>query len=270
MLELFDEVVDALEFARDVNLLWAVGDALAALDAVVGLAEFGHTAVVADEECSTSLCVVRRLLTLWHVAFVHAFIIMYKYGRDVEAIRARHTIVAVVAVNRRVALDECCRFALEPLLFLFGERFKRGIRAQIVLKVLHVGHAAQHGEHCRLGANVAECPRCHAVLGFALLEVRHDVVGHLGQPAAKQGFHDDDGNLALHEFVIQIFARASLVFFVVPIDVVRLYLYKVPMIFFMMELSGLVIDHSRMLRNMLSGRRSKKHKLIIRVSILII
>ena len=114
-------------------MLRAVADALAALDAMTGLPKLGHTAVVADEEGAAGFLVVLCLLALGHVAFVHTFIIMYKDGRNVQPVWARHAIVAVVAVNRRIALDEVCRLAFEPVLFFFGQRFERCVGAQVVL-----------------------------------------------------------------------------------------------------------------------------------------
>ena len=62
LFELFDELIHALQFAGDVDLLRAVGHTLAALCAMVCLAKAGHTAVVAYEERPSCLLVVLRLL----------------------------------------------------------------------------------------------------------------------------------------------------------------------------------------------------------------
>ena len=48
-LQLFDEVVDAVEFSGDADALGAVGFALAAADAVLGLTEFLDGSVETDE-----------------------------------------------------------------------------------------------------------------------------------------------------------------------------------------------------------------------------
>ena len=155
---------------------------------------------------------------------------MYEDGRDVESVGARHAVIAVVAIDGGIALDERCRLVLQPVLLLHGERFQGRVCAQVVLQVFHIRHAAEHGEHGGFGADVAEGPRSHAVLRLALLEVRHDVVGHLRQTSAEQGLHDNDGDVPPHQFFVEVLAGASLVLLVVPVDVVGLNLHEVPVI----------------------------------------
>ena len=58
MLELLYEVIYALQFAGNVNLLWTMRYALAALNTVVGLTKAWHTAVIANEESASCLLVV--------------------------------------------------------------------------------------------------------------------------------------------------------------------------------------------------------------------
>lgn len=59
--ELGDVGGDALHLFGDGDALWAVGGALVAGDAVVGLADAGDGAVVADEEGAAGGAVVGRL-----------------------------------------------------------------------------------------------------------------------------------------------------------------------------------------------------------------
>ena len=125
MLEFLDKAVDALHLARNVNLLRAMSYALVAFGAMICLSKLWHAAVVADKEGATRFRVVLRLLTLRHVASIYTFIIMYEDAWDVETIRAWHTVLAVVTINRGVALDERRCFSFEPLLLFFGQRFKR-------------------------------------------------------------------------------------------------------------------------------------------------
>ena len=147
MFEFLDKVVDAFHLPRNVDLLRTMAYAFATFDAMICLTKLGHAAVVANEEGSSCLLIVLSLLALWHIARIHAFIIMYEDGWNVEAIRARHAVIAVVAVDCGIALDERCCLAFEPLLLLFGERLKRGVSAKVVFQVLHIGHTAQDGKH---------------------------------------------------------------------------------------------------------------------------
>ena len=83
MFQLFHIAVDAVQLFGNVNALWAVGHALAATDAVAGLAQAGYTAVVPDEEGPACFTVVGVLLRSGQISLVHTFIIMYQYGRNV-------------------------------------------------------------------------------------------------------------------------------------------------------------------------------------------
>lgn len=69
-LELFHVVAYAVQFLGDVDALGAVGRALAAAYAVVGLAQFGYRAVIAHEERAALLGIGRRGLFLRCIALV--------------------------------------------------------------------------------------------------------------------------------------------------------------------------------------------------------
>ena len=129
MFEFFYKVIDAFEFTGNVNLLGAMRYALTALGAVVGLAEAWYTAVIADQEGTPCLLVVLCLLAFGHIACVDTFIIMYEDARNVKSVWAGHAIVAVVAVDGGIALDESSRLFFEPFLFLFCEGFEWGVGA---------------------------------------------------------------------------------------------------------------------------------------------
>ena len=66
-----------------------------ASDAMVCLSQFCHAAVVSDEECAASFTVV-LVLHFGDIALVDTFIIVGKYGENVNPERAGHTILAVV------------------------------------------------------------------------------------------------------------------------------------------------------------------------------
>ena len=122
--------------------------ALAAADAVVGLAQFGHAAVIADKEGLASAGIVGVIAVSGEVTLGNALVVVGEYARNVDAIGARHAVLAVVAGNGVVA-HNLVGDAIEKVLLLVGEFLKRTVGAQVLLEVLHIGHAAQHGEHAR-------------------------------------------------------------------------------------------------------------------------
>ena len=68
-----------------------------ASDAMVRLAQFRDTPVIAYQIGPTCLAVIFIQHTLRDIAFVQAFVVMEQDGRNIETIRTRHTIFAVVA-----------------------------------------------------------------------------------------------------------------------------------------------------------------------------
>ena len=131
--------------------------ALSAPDAVVGLAQFGHTAVVSHQEGTACLAVVLVLAAFGHIALVHTLVVVQQDGRNVYAIGAGHAILAIVARNSWILLYELCCIE-EELGLVVRQWHKRRERTYVVLQVLHVGHAAQHREHVGLCAQETECP----------------------------------------------------------------------------------------------------------------
>lgn len=121
LFEFLYKIVNAPQFLWNAYILRAVRDALAAGDAVAGLAKLGHSAVVANEEGTSCLTVVFGLLALWHISLVHALVVVHEDGWDVESIRTRHAVFAVVAGNRRVGNVEVGYFVLKPFAFLFTD-----------------------------------------------------------------------------------------------------------------------------------------------------
>lgn len=128
-LQLFHKVVDALQFARNVDALGTMLYTTATTDAVTGLTQTRHRAVITDEEGTTSFAellqvIVRHLffvVNLHHIALVDTLVVMQQDGRDVEAIGTRHAVVAVVARNGGITDIEVCHLGLEPSLFLFRQ-----------------------------------------------------------------------------------------------------------------------------------------------------
>ena len=69
------------------------------------------------------------------------------------------------------------------------------------------------------------------------------MVWHFGQTSAEQWFHNDNGDAALLEFFVEVLARASLVFLIVPVNIVCLNLHEVPVIFVVMCQSPVEDSH---------------------------
>ena len=132
--------------------------ALVATDAVVRLTQFGHAAVIADKEGATCGGEMGILLALRQVALGQAFVVVQQDRRNIQSVRAGHTIFAIVAGDG-VELHHLCGRLLQEGEVLLRERFQRGEVAQIVLQVLHAGHATQHGLHTGQAASETEGPR---------------------------------------------------------------------------------------------------------------
>ena len=97
LLQLFHEVVYAVHFFGNVYALRTMRSALSATDAMIRLAKTGDAAVISHEKRPAGLAVVLVQAALGHVSFVYAFIVMQKDAGNVQTVRARHAIIAVVA-----------------------------------------------------------------------------------------------------------------------------------------------------------------------------
>ena len=146
--------------------------------AMIRLTQAGHTAVVAHEKGTAGFPVVVIPLVAGHVPFVDTFIIMQQDAGDVQPVGAGHAIVAVVAGDSLVLHHQVGGLLQEGELFV-RQGLQGRIGAQVVLQMLHVGHAAQYGQHAGEAACEAERPRGDAVLRFTLLQLRDDVVVYL-------------------------------------------------------------------------------------------
>ena len=117
LLEFLHEVADAVQLIGYLDVLRTMLHALAATDAVVGLPELGHSTVVAHQEGAASLPIVGVLAAFGHIALVDALVVVEQDGRNINAVGAGHAILAVVAGNRGVLLDQLGRVEEElPLL----------------------------------------------------------------------------------------------------------------------------------------------------------
>ena len=91
------EGIDTLHLLRYVYTLRTMRIALAAAYAMAGLAQPGHTAVIADKECTTGLPVMPVALAAGHVPLIDALVVVEQDSGDVQPVGTRHAILAVVA-----------------------------------------------------------------------------------------------------------------------------------------------------------------------------
>ena len=207
---------------------------LATADAVVGLAQARHGTVETYQVVAAQLIVVVIHLQARQGAVVLTFIIMYEDGGNVDTVRTGHAVLTIVAGNILQTDNALGDVFVEEALLGLGERHQRAVGEEIVLEVFHIGHAAEHGEHTFGRAGIAESPRGHATLRVLALQFGGEILWQVSQTATQQGLHDDGRNAALLEFGIQVagidVAAVDLVG-IVPVKVVQLYLYEVPMVF---------------------------------------
>ena len=147
--------------------------------------------------------------------------------RDVQSVGAGHAVLAVGAGDGGVAEHHLCRILQQGEL-LPGELLEGGIGADVVLQMLHVGHAAQHGEHPGPCTREAEGPRGGALRRALLLEASDQIVVQPREATAEQRFHDNDRDVALLQFAVEVFgiefaARS------IPVDIVQLDLDEIPL-----------------------------------------
>ena len=115
LFQFLHKLIDSCELLRDVDVLRTMRITLTAVYAMVCLTKRRDRAVVADEVYATSLFIVRCLFALWHVTLIHAFIVVVKDARDVNTVRAWHTVFTIVARHGWIADDKICRLALKPV-----------------------------------------------------------------------------------------------------------------------------------------------------------
>ena len=232
-LQLLDEVVDAVKLGRYVDLLRAVLYALPAAYTVAGLSDGRDAAVVAYEEAFPCLAVLARLgVAGGHFAFGDAFVVVVEDDGDVEAVGAGHAVVAGGAGNG-LQLDKLLGDFHQELVLLGRDGAQGRVGGHVLHEVLHIGHAAQHGEDAFGGAGVAEGPAGHGGLGLTLFHLLDDEVGLVGQSPSEQGLHNDTGDAATVQLFVEI-GGVDVVGIdavgVVPVDVVHLNLDEIPMV----------------------------------------
>ena len=157
LLQAFYVFVDMAQLLWYLDVLRTVFNAFPASDAVISLSERLYASVVINKILSARLLVVVVLRVCGYLAFVQTFVVMREDARDVDTVRTRHAILACGAWHVVYRCHDFSRL-LQHLLLIVVERYDRREGIDIVLEMLHAGHAAKHIKHLRVCACESECP----------------------------------------------------------------------------------------------------------------
>ena len=192
-----------MEFARNSYALRTMLHTLAASYAMAGLAQTRNRTVVTDKKGPSRLGIFRIGRRLRDVTLIDTLIIMQEHTRNVDAIGTRHAVFTVIAWHCGILRDESGR-VMKELKLAVGQRFQRTERAEIILKMFLIGHAAKHCEHLGICAAEPKCPRRHTLLRLRLLQARHYVVGKIRKASAEERLHYHNRDLSLCKLIIEI------------------------------------------------------------------
>ena len=93
---------------------------LVASDAMVRLTQTRHTAVITYQKSTTGLTIILVLTAFGQISLIHTFIIMYQDRRNIDTVRTRHAILAIVARHRGIFKHQLCRL-FQKFLILIGQ-----------------------------------------------------------------------------------------------------------------------------------------------------
>lgn len=147
-----------MQFFGNINRLRAMRRTLVAPGTMVGLPQFGYTSVISYEKSTACFPIILILAAFRHISFIDTFIVMYQDGRNVNSIRARHAVLAVVARYGGVLHHQICRI-IQILSFLFCEWYQWRVSTDVILQMFHISHAAQHCQYILGRTGITECPR---------------------------------------------------------------------------------------------------------------
>lgn len=155
--QLLDISIDAMEHTWNIYALRTVRFALTTTYTMVGLADSRDSAVVAYEIPALQALEILLLVTLGDIPRIYGIIIMAENCRDVDTVRAWHTISTGRARNGRVVFHKI-RHLLEERNLLFGKRLEMAESLHVLYQRIHRRHTAQHSENARVRAAETECP----------------------------------------------------------------------------------------------------------------
>ena len=96
---------------------------------------------------------------------VDSFVVVGEVSRNINAIRARHAILAGGTGDGGEARHLVGNRGEQRILRL-GTRIEGREGVDVLLKMVHAVHTAEDGEYIGVGAHPAECPACRAVVGM--------------------------------------------------------------------------------------------------------
>lgn len=155
--QLLDISIYAMEHTWNIYALRTVRFALTTTYTMVGLADSRDSAVVAYEVSALQALEILLLVTLGDIPRIYGIIVVAENRRDVDTVRAWHTISTGRARNGRVVLHKI-RHLLKERNLLFGKRLEMAESLHVLYQRIHRRHTAQHGENARVRAAETECP----------------------------------------------------------------------------------------------------------------
>ena len=130
-------------------------------------------------------------------------------------------------------MGELVGHAVKEGQLILAQRFQGGAGAYIVLQMFHEVHATEGREDARIHAEVSERPGRQAAVGVMLFEHGCRMVLKFSQSSAKERLHDNNGDIALGQGIVEVLGVDVFGFYlvgVVPVDIVHLYLCEVPVV----------------------------------------
>ena len=143
LFQVFYKAIYSLQLAHDVDALRAFGSALSTTHTMTGLTKLRYRAVVTDEEGTAIFAVLGVLSVHGHTVFIHALVEMQQYAWNVDAVWARHTVLAIVARDKRVAYELLCR-RVEEVHVILRQWLERREGLDVFLQMFHPWHTAQY------------------------------------------------------------------------------------------------------------------------------
>lgn len=143
-----------MQFFGNINRLRAMRRTLVAPGTMVGLPQFGYTSVISYEKSTACFPIILILAAFRHISFIDTFIVMYQDGRNVNSIRARHAVLAVVARYGGVLHHQICR-----IIQILGENRHNGMpKTPHCVRVRAASAVPQYGRGHWRAAHPAEAP----------------------------------------------------------------------------------------------------------------
>ena len=191
-------------------MLWTHGLALSALYAVACFAMFFSQQIVVQSAVG-ELAFAQLLNHIHQTEILWNGDVLWAFACAVVARCARNVDVFGNGVNHMA----------DEVGFLLVQRLEILHVTGVVVKLLHIAHAAEHRQHIRQRSAVANCPRCRAHVGVHLFHHLLHFGRHICQTAALHRLHHNHWFAVFFANLVALPALHG----AVPVDIVDLQLY---------------------------------------------